>query len=778
MFQNKLFQDIKKFIKTFFGVPLSIISFYFVGSILYQNRSVVFEQLREANILLLILGVLCVSVFFIIKASLWKKLLTLNGFDTPTPFTLFSYQFSELKRYTPGNIFSFIARISSFETVKVPKKITLKLIFIETLLLILSSLVASIPAYFLFSKVLSNYISPYVMFTILLVALGVSIVFISRIKHIKTILPQLLTYIDVFFLLIFSWILFGIGNFFIALALFPMPLKDFLPIVSFFILSWFLGYISFITPMGLGIREVIITAGLSILIPTPLASAIAIVQRVMFIAAELITLGVFAITYKVKTAQKCLLFIQKNIYETVLFLLILLYTIYFSFFTFEKHANFFTGRFDLGNMDQTVWNTLHGRVFMYTNPDGLGLTSRLSAHADFILVLLSPFYLLWNDARMLLFIQTVVIVSGAYFVYKIALEILHNKNLSLMFSLSYLFNPFIQKQNLYDFHSVTLATTFLLGCFFFLMKNKIVPFLVFLVLALLTKEHVYLIGMLLFIFIFLKTKNKYFLVGAASLFIMFYLLVSVIIPNSRGGEHFALSYYQDLGDSPSKIAKSLILRPDKTIPLLVSEQNLEYIKTLLFPVGFLSLFSPLYLIFSLPDLLINLLSSNKNFRSINFHYGATILPFIYISAIYGIDVLQKKFTNKKISHLLVYVLLVFGLLGAYLYGPLPGSRYPALEIYTRKLDHRDEFHKFLLAISEEKTVAATNNVGAHLTHRQNLYTIPTGLEQADIIVFLLNDVYAQPSLTAQKEITEKLSKNPSYRKVFEKDSFVAFERIR
>src|SRR5258706_7800196 len=110
--------------------------------------------------------------------------------------------------------------------------------------------------------------------------------------------------------------------------------------------------------------------------------------------------------------------------QWILLSLILLYIIYFTYFTFQKHELFLTGRYDLGNMDQTVWNTFHGRIFSFTNPDFDKTMSRLSVHADFILILLAPFYLIWSNARMLLFIQTVVIAFGALFVYLVGKKIL------------------------------------------------------------------------------------------------------------------------------------------------------------------------------------------------------------------------------------------------------------------------------------------------------------------------------------------------------------------
>src|SRR5471030_1082211 len=98
-------------------------------------------------------------------------------------------------------------------------------------------------------------------------------------------------------------------------------------------------------------------------------------------------------------------FIKKHRYAITLTVLIALYIAYFTFASFLRYDSFFTGRFDLGNMDQTVWNTIHGRIFQLTDPDGTNIISRLSIHADFLLIFISPLYLLWSDPRMLLLLQ-------------------------------------------------------------------------------------------------------------------------------------------------------------------------------------------------------------------------------------------------------------------------------------------------------------------------------------------------------------------------------------
>ena len=48
-------------------------------------------------------------------------------------------------------------------------------------------------------------------------------------------------------------------------------------------------------------------------------------------------------------------------------LLIVSYAAFFSAYTLARHQAFLTMGFDLGNVDQTLWSTMHGRILQQTN---------------------------------------------------------------------------------------------------------------------------------------------------------------------------------------------------------------------------------------------------------------------------------------------------------------------------------------------------------------------------------------------------------------------------
>ncbi|MDP2585804.1 MAG: DUF2079 domain-containing protein, partial [Candidatus Levybacteria bacterium] len=293
----------------------------------------------------------------------------------------------------------------------------------------------------------------------------------------------------------------------------------------------------------------------------------------------------------------------------------------------------------------------------------------------------------------------------------------------------------------------------------------------------LAKEQVWIITSI-FGFPLLLEKVKTKILGITIIIVslsLFYYLMSIAIPQALGGQHFALGYFSDFGNSPAEVIKNVIFSPEKIITLLFEKSRLEYLRHLFMPIGFISLLSPAYLIFAIPNLLIGLLSNNSNLRQIYYQYTSTITPFIFISGIYGTRQFIKWFPKIPKYYIATY-LLIFTCLSAYFFGPLPAAKHPNIAMFTNPQKNRVIIDNFLSTIPEEYSVAASNNLGSHLSQRQLIYTIPMGVEKADVILFLLNDSSARPSLNAQVKMAADMKSDKKYIKVFEKDNFVVFKK--
>lgn len=778
-----------KLFKFLFGWPLSLIALYFVWTIIAPKTGDLINNLRHVNIIILLIGIACLLVYYLIRSFIWYKLLRDRGYTIIFKQTAFLWGISEIKRYIPGKFWFILGRASAFSMHDVKKKDTAALMLIELELFAIGACIVSLLSLPFLQRYFLNGI-PDVQFWLFLIYLAVICLTLFYIFHqkltrrlpikIQTVLGAVLPHNSpalLSFLLLLSSIdllFFGLGNYFVISSFLYLHPQLIPQIVGFFTASFLLGFLSFFTPAGLGIREGIVTVGLAKIMSFSAAAFGSLFTRLFLIISELIFLIISFIWSKIhfKKITAAEKWIASHPQLALLVCLFFIYVLYFTVTSFLRYDNFYTGRFDLGNMAQTVWNTSQGRIFVFTNPNGTETVSRLAFHADFLLVLLAPFYFIWSDPKMLLLIQTVIVGAGAFFVYLIAKDILKNKNYAFIFSFIYLINPSIQRANLYDFHSVTLVTFFLLGTYYFYRKKQYFWFSIFALLAALTKEEIWVIIGLFGVFLFIFQKKK--LLGSIIFLIsiaMFYFLIWHAIPASLGSGHFALAYYSDFGDSPGKIIKNTIFSPMKIFNILLDPGRLSYLNQLFLPVGYMSLFAPVFLIFALPDLMINLLSNNIQLHQIYYQYTSPITPFLFITAILGVAGLKKiKYIPSAV--LIIYMVSV-SLMAAYFFGPLPGSKESNLDMYTNQLKNKDRIENYLAHIPENISIAATNNAGSHLSQRQQIYTVPLGIGKADMVIFLLTN---PSTIVSEKEIVRQMRVNKDYTKILEEDTFIVFRK--
>lgn len=91
-------------------------------------------------------------------------------------------------------------------------------------------------------------------------------------------------------------------------------------------------------------------------------------------------------------------------------------------------------------------------------------------------------------------------------------------------------------------------------------------------------------------------------------------------------------------------------------------------------------------------------------------------------------------------------------------------------MFTKPQVNKAEIDSFLSKIPDQYSVAATNNVGSHLSQRQVIYTIPKGINDADIVVFLVN----KGDFTNEIKMIEN---NKNYRQLYKINyTFMVFEK--
>src|SRR3989441_6916529 len=156
---------------------------------------------------------------------------------------------------------------------------------------------------------------------------------------------------------------------------------------------------------------------------------------------------------------------QQKLAWGLLIFIMLVYMVDMSYQAILRYETFKAGAFDLGNMDQVLWNTLHGRLFQFSNQaiDWYGPPTRLAIHFEPILLPLSLLYAFHADPRILLIFQTLALASGALPVFLLTRKHIPEwPLLSPCMAIAYLLSPALLGLNIFDFHPVSIATPLLL----------------------------------------------------------------------------------------------------------------------------------------------------------------------------------------------------------------------------------------------------------------------------------------------------------------------------
>jgi len=86
---------------------------------------------------------------------------------------------------------------------------------------------------------------------------------------------------------VISWLLYGVGFYLFARAAYPVGLSELPRLGAAFAAAYVIGFLSLLTPSGLGVREGVLIYLLSLSLPLPVATVLAVASRLWLIAGEL-----------------------------------------------------------------------------------------------------------------------------------------------------------------------------------------------------------------------------------------------------------------------------------------------------------------------------------------------------------------------------------------------------------------------------------------------------------------------------------------------------------
>lgn len=440
--------------------------------------------------------------------------------------------------------------------------------------------------------------------------------------------------------------------------------------------------------------------------------------------------------------------------DRIIFLLIAIYTLFFSAYTLFMHYTFKTYGWDLGMMDQSLWTTLNSGKLFYSTlevPYGNLSGSFLGVHFSPILFLVLPVYAIFQSAETLLVFQSFILALAALPLYWLARDKLGNRLYALAFAASFLLAPALHGVNTFDFHLEIFTPVLTIFAFYYMEKEKWLKALPFVLLELTTIEFapfiVFFLGLYFLIKVVIKrptterrirlSAKKILLptivmgVAICTFFVAQYT-ISAINPLKTGNPS---GRWSNWGSTISEAVNNMLRNPAEALTVMVTPlEKPLYVIFLFAPVLFLPIFAPLTLLLPLPWIVVALLTDYQPYYQPYYQYSAFIIGQIYIGAILGFSVLFKQSNKGNASRKIVSVVLLLDVLLFVFTSPAGLSAFttrsyrPYGIALGGDLGHFEQLHSVLDMIPPNASVATIHDIFPHVSNRLNAYFLKWPLD--------------------------------------------------
>jgi uncharacterized membrane protein len=444
------------------------------------------------------------------------------------------------------------------------------------------------------------------------------------------------------------------------------------------------------------------------------------------------------------------------------------YSLLFAGAAVLHYAVFQTAQVDLGHMVQAVWNTRHGHFLQFTTLEGHE-RNRLGYHVDPFLLVFVPLFWVWSNPVLMPLVQALAVASGALPVFWLARKHLDSPRAGAHFAFAYLLYPATQFTAFTitsSFHSVAMAVPLVLYAIWFLDEDRLIAFSLVALVAFTTKEEIPLaVGCLGIWYAVRKGRRLLGLtIFAAGLAVTLFDFLWLIPHYSATGIDPFVHRYRAVGGTPGGIAHKLVTDPGAFVQSVATGHKALYLAILLVPLLGFWLFEPLLLLGAIPDLAINLLSSEPDQTSINYHWSAGIVPFLVAASIFGVARFKRH--GVRLSLWAVAGAGAFALWSPIL---LASSDVGALGSAVVSAKARA-----VSMIPSGVPVSASIQLGGHLSERRYIYTFPTVHRSRWIVVDINDPTYGDSA--GFKRMVRKYRSDRAWQSVFSSHGVAVLHR--
>jgi len=391
-----------------------------------------------------------------------------------------------------------------------------------------------------------------------------------------------------------------------------------------------------------------------------------------------------------------------------LIIILIFFSIAYSVLGIVRHNHYQSFGYDLGIDDQIVWQFSNFRLPI-TSIDDTPFMLSLANHVEIIYAVISPIYWIWDDVRMLIIMQVLVMVTSAIPAFLLAKKYKLKEFLCYAITLSYLTFFGVQNALWFDVHSSVFGSALLMWFIYFIDKEKLRLAWLFFFLTLLSKENfaalLFLVS-LTYLFITRKKYHLYFM-GVSLVYLIF--IFGFYFPNIISGGY----KYQTKDGLLSDINPIyLINTPDKRSVFFYS----------LFTFGFIPLLYPLYLIAYIGNLAIYFIFGRgvPGAQGLFLHYRVDLTPLLVFATILTIDKWKNKLKWLNSTYFAIYIIICACAVQYMLHLPLS---YLTKQWFWDQSPEVANINALISYLPPNASVASQDNITPHLSHRRAIFTL-------------------------------------------------------
>jgi uncharacterized membrane protein YbhN (UPF0104 family) len=309
----------KKLIKNIFGWLLAAIILYVLFRSIYIHRDELANWDWRINWLYAALSIITLMGAYLCGSQAWLEIIKGFGYKIKLHESFRVIYMANLGRYIPGKVWQVIGMVGLAKEINVPPQISLASFALAQAFALPASFVlipltvgmgSSLASLEVYRDILYGFMGAVVVAFLFLFfnpgGLNWALNKVLKLFRQEPVNyhPDMKNRTVIFLWYILNWTLFGLSFHFFLKALLAQTNISFIHSAGYYITAYVLGYITILSPGGLGVREGVMSALLAPQFGVPVAASISIINRVWITIAEVIISVAAMATYKIKPGVK------------------------------------------------------------------------------------------------------------------------------------------------------------------------------------------------------------------------------------------------------------------------------------------------------------------------------------------------------------------------------------------------------------------------------------------------------------------------------------------